>query len=107
MMSYETETRRQLVQEGLLEDSEQVGHNPIEWLSDAVEFDYGNFVIKFDGGIWYASHWDEDAFDEDIVIHSPQHGIEFSEGEIDLFGEHTLSLEEFGRLQQAVDNLFQ
>lgn len=73
----------------------------IRWLPNAIEFDYDTFVIVYDNGEWYATHWDEDAFDEDIILKNNE--IEFHEQT--LFEERFISNDEFNRLQDMVTEL--
>lgn len=90
--------------DSLLDDPDFVTKGNIEWLSNAIEFDYNTFVIVYDDRMWYASHEDEEKFEEDIIIHSPKDGVEFP-GEINLFNEHTLTEEEFNLLRESITNI--
>jgi hypothetical protein len=76
----------------------------IEWATDVVEFDYGTFVIRTDGKEWVAEHQDEERFPEMPIIHSPEDGIYYVE-DIVLFGERTLTVDEFQLLQEQLTKI--
>ena len=74
----------------------------IEWLPDLIEFDYGTFIISFDGELWVASHWDEDRFPEDIIL-CVEGKEEFED--IDIFGEKLLTKDEFKLIRESITNI--
>lgn len=87
-----------------LSDPELMDGESIEWLSDAVEFDYETFIIQYWDGVWTAWHNDEEVHPEPIVLQFPEEGIYFNE-DTDLFGEHTLTVEEFQLLREHATNI--
>lgn len=90
----------------LISNPDAVSMGGLEWLNDAIEFDYDSFIIKVENGQWVASHWDEDRFEEDIVLQDPKYGIEFDEP-MNLFGEHVLTVEEFQLLEKQATNIIE
>jgi len=74
---------------------------PIEY-EDAIEFEYDAFSIFYivDNNTWYASAYDEDKYESDIIIQDDK--IQY-EDNLKLFDDFILTREEFDSLNRSIE----
>jgi hypothetical protein len=69
--------------------------------TDSVEFEFPEFKIVYEDGVWRASHLYEDEGD-DQILEDKKNSIEFTE-DVEIFGDvFILTLEHFNELKKTV-----
>lgn len=71
--------------------------------SKEIHINYGDFYIahRLEDDVWYARHWDEEKYEDDIIV-----DIEaLKEEPIELFDGFILDIQEFKEIEGIVTNI--